>query len=249
MLRAIGLLWPIALGELSFSPRPCFSMRNWIFLLCLTFLSSSCSNPPQPSDGVPGGAEFKQQPGPIIGQGKVPIVEGDRLELTVREDASLNSTYEVREGGHVMIGRLGRVQVVGLTIAEAEGAIRRLLLSSQLTKATVMIDRVSRAPRVDPRIDGDKVIVYLTGQVNRPGQHILTLPPGLGGSMGVYQAVLITGGFKEFPDLKKSYILRADETNRRHRIPVNFKEIMDGVIPDIPVGNGDVITIPDRKYF
>ena len=223
-------------------------MRNWVKLLCLTIVISSCAQPQRSSESFPGVVEPKQQAGPIR-QGQVPIAEGDRLELTVREDPSLNSIYDVREGGHVMIGRLGRVQVSGLTLTEAESAIRKLLLSSQLTKATVMIDRVGRASRVDPRIDGDKVIVYMTGQVNRPGLHILTLPSGLGGSMGVYQAVLITGGFKDFPDLKKSYILRADETNRRHRIPVNFKEIMDGVIPDIPVGNGDVITVPDRKYF
>jgi len=223
-------------------------MQNWARILLLAFLASSCSHPQPAGKGIASDAPVRIQPAPVA-QGRVPIAEGDRLELTIREDASLNAIYEVREGGHIMLGRLGRVQVSGLTLTEAETAIRKLLLSSQLTKATVMIDRVSRANRIDPRIEGDKVIVYLTGQVNRPGQHILTLPPGRGGSMGVYQAVLITGGFKEFPDLKKAYILRADESNRRFKIPANFKDIMDGAIPDIPVENGDVITIPDRKYF
>jgi protein involved in polysaccharide export with SLBB domain len=148
-----------------------------------------------------------------------------------------------------MINRLGRVQVSGLTLGEAEDKIRKALLGSQLTKATVLIDRVGRVPRADPRIEGDKIIVYLAGAVNRPGQHVLTLPPGQTGSMGLYECLLITGGFHDYADLKKTSISRPSRGNFRQNIPVNLKAIMDGTSPDVPVGNGDVINLPPRKLL
>lgn len=225
-------------------------MRPHQFLFLAVFSLGACSNPQLSQTAAPAAAVQAGRPAvPQAPQRQVPIIEGDRLEVTVREDSSFNGVYDVREGGHVMVNRIGRVQVAGMTLPEAEEKIRKNLQTNQLTKATVLIDRLGRAPRMDPRIEGDKLIIYLAGAVNRPGQHILTLPPGQADSMGLYEAILITGGFGDFADLKKAYISRPCGGAMRQKIPVNFKSIIDGASPDPSIGNGDVITIPTRKLL
>jgi protein involved in polysaccharide export with SLBB domain len=225
-------------------------MRPFFHLALVGIFLGSCANQQPSTVAAPAAAsQSGQNPEQRSPQRQVPIIEGDRLEVTVREDQTFNGVYDVREGGHIMVNRIGRVQVSGLTLTEAEEKIRKSLQSTQLTKASVLIDRLGRAPRMDPRVEGDKVIIYLAGAVNRPGQHVLTLPPGQADNMGLYEAILITGGFGDFADLKKAYISRPCGANMRQKIPVNFKAIIDGTSPDPTIGNGDVITIPTRKLL
>jgi len=225
-------------------------MRPFFHLALVGIFLGSCANQQPSTVALPDAAsQSGRNPEQRSPQRQVPIIEGDRLEVTVREDQTFNGVYDVREGGHIMVNRIGRVHVSGLTLTEAEEKIRKSLQSTQLTKASVLIDRLGRAPRMDPRVEGDKVIIYLAGAVNRPGQHVLTLPPGQADNMGLYEAILITGGFGDFADLKKAYISRPCGANMRQKIPVNFKAIIDGTSPDPTIGNGDVITIPTRKLL
>jgi protein involved in polysaccharide export with SLBB domain len=146
-------------------------MRPFFHLALVGIFLGSCANQQPSTVALPAAAsQSGRNPEQRSPQRQVPIIEGDRLEVTVREDQTFNGVYDVREGGHIMVNRIGRVHVSGLTLTEAEEKIRKSLQSTQLTKASVLIDRLGRAPRMDPRVEGDKVIIYLAGAVNRPGR-------------------------------------------------------------------------------
>ena len=91
-----------------------------------------------------------------------------------------------------------------------------------------------------------KILVYITGKVNRPGQHVLTLTEGR--MIGVYEAILIAGGMNRFGYGEKVHVMRADKDGTKHRIPVNIRLIEEGKAPDPPVGNGDVIVVPEKVF-
>lgn len=236
-------------------------IRLWAFFGVLVANSlSSCKNGPEAVSGdyPPALLPQKQEPGPVR---EAPIDNniriGDSLELFVNEDSSFDGIYLVREGGDIIIPRVGRILVAGMSTRSAKDAIEKKLEEGQLKQASIIVDRVGRAaaPRgevpsgsaVSPREGGDQsIVVFITDQVKRPGQHKLAMPGGR--PIGVYEALLIAGGMTRFADDQKVHILRADEEGVKHRIPVNVRLIEKGEAPDMIVGHGDIIVVPEKVF-
>jgi len=177
---------------------------------------------------------------------------GDRLQLFVKEDRSFNQELVVRERGDLILGPFGRIPVVGLTVEGAERRTKEMLERDQLQTATVLLDRVARGKLPKELGGGDpmgeesrKILVYMTGKVNRPGQHVITLPEGA--PVGVYEALLITGGMDRFGDDQKVHVLR-NENNVKRKIPVNIRQIRDGKAQDPPIGHGDIVVVPEKVF-
>ncbi|MGJ8642149.1 MAG: polysaccharide biosynthesis/export family protein [Luteolibacter sp.] len=174
------------------------------------------------------------------------ISVGDKLELFVKEDPVFNDTYQVRERGDIIIPDIGRIQLKGLSVEAAERRIEGYLEKGQIKDATVILDRI-RDQGAGPKVAGaSRMLVYMTGAVRRTGQHMLTVPEGR--SLGVYEAILISGGLGQFADEQKTHVLRMDSNRVRHRIPVNLKLIRQGSAPDPAVGQGDVIVVPEKVF-
>ncbi len=181
------------------------------------------------------------------------IQAGDSLEIFVREDPSISGTYKVRDRGYIILPpNHERLPVAGLTLDQAERAVRAALEKSQLRKATVFIESGTRAPLPhsfspsNPEATSRSILVYMTGSVKRPGQHVLTLPKE--GSLGVYEAILITGGLSQFADHQKAHLLRPTKSGGKQRIPVNLRMIEQGKQSDPPIGHGDIVVIPERVF-
>jgi len=178
------------------------------------------------------------------------LIVGDRLQLFVMEDHSFNQELVVRERGDIILAPFGRIPVQGLTVEGAERKIKESLERDQLTKATVILDRVGRGrlpgeEKPDPiRDNSTKILVYMTGKVTRPGQHVITLPEGK--PVGVYEAILITGGMDRLGDDRKVHILRSDENNVKRKVPVNVRMIRQGTMADPPIGHGDIVVVPEK---
>lgn len=174
------------------------------------------------------------------------IAVGDRLELFVKEDPAFNNTYRVRERGDIIIPDIGRIQLKGLSVEAAEQRIESHIERGQIKDATVILDRI-REQGSGPSVAGaSRMLVYMTGAVKRTGQHMLTVPEGR--PLGVYEAILISGGLAQFADEQKTHVLRMDSKRVRHRIPVNLKLIRQGLAPDPAVGQGDVIVVPEKVF-
>jgi polysaccharide export outer membrane protein len=161
------------------------------------------------------------------------------------EDESFNGVYRVREAGDVILPRIGRVKIVDLTAKSAESAIRAVLEKSQLAKATVIVDRVSLSNE-SSAAGGPRAQIYLTGSVNRPGLHQMVIPDG---GLGVYEAIMIGGGANRFGDERKVTIIRRSKGAARNQYTVDLTRIRSGQSKDVPIQDGDIIMVPERKFI
>lgn len=197
----------------------------------------------------------------------------DRLELFVTEDPKFNGVYSVREQGDIIIPIVGRIPVEGVTVKEAEKRVKEKLEEGQLKEATVIVDRLlwpwswnagaggpgyGRAGAGGRGISvglpgssgesssGDKISFFITGKVNSPGQKSLPLPEGR--SLGIYEAILMSGGLGRFGDPKKIHVMRVGKNGKRVKVGVDVKKIMEGELADMPIGEGDVIVVPEKVF-
>jgi polysaccharide export outer membrane protein len=220
-----------------------------LLVMCLASLVSCASDT---SDSTfPSAAGFPADPPSVRRDGAPVFRVGDRLELFVEEDTTFNGMFEVRPEGYVFMPKLGRVPVVGLTRDGAERRVKEYLQKSQLTTATVFVELV--ATGVEPVGSGagqvagqPKIKVYVTGKVTSPGLH--SVPVFDGRNPGVYEVLLITGGALNFGNYEKVQILRLDGSGRRKKQIVDVKAIQAGKAPDVQVGEGDIIHVPEKVF-
>ncbi len=224
-------------------------MLKFISTISLSLLLFSCSsqqNEPTTLPVVRGGPEPKIA-APAVHDNSFKV--GDTLELFVKEDATLNGSYLVREGGYIVIPRAGRISVAGQTRATAEAAVQEILQKTQLTAATVIVERTPQAGDAtgfQQLQSMPKILIYVTGRVTRSGGHMIPIVNGR--RVGVYEALLITGGLARFAQPQKVEVLRNDNTGKRHRAVIDLKPIMEGKAEDPPIEEGDIIHVPERVF-
>ena len=214
--------------------------------LLLAGMMGGCSSSRTSTDDLPPPAlsltSADSTPSPRL------FAAGDALELFVKEDSTLNGSYPVREGGYIVIPRAGRIQVEGLSRESAEARVKEALQKSQLTQATVLVertaDRTGQGSLSDP--EQPRVVVFLTGAVARPGAH--QIPVVQGRAPGLYEVILISGGLSRFAKEEAVEILRKDASGQRQLSLVNLREVRQGAASDPLVGEGDIIRVPERVF-
>lgn len=173
------------------------------------------------------------------------ITVGDTLELFVLEDAAFNGNYKVREKGDIILPKVGRISVSGLSPETAQEKVKGVLESSQLKSASVILDRVQKAG-LREFSEVPKMLVFITGKVARPGQHMVAIENG--SRVYAYEAILIAGGTSPFADEQHSYILRRGASGARTKIPLNIRAIRQGSGTDVALMEGDMIVVPERRF-
>ena len=125
------------------------------------------------------------------------LAPGDTVEVFVMEDEKFGGQYKVRENGDIIVPRVGRVKVSGLTVSGAQEVLKQTLEASQLAHPTVIVDRVGTS-NMQTFEDKAKMLIYVTGSVARPGQHMIAQV----GTQPVlaYEALLIAGGTTPYAD-------------------------------------------------
>ena len=220
-------LWIGYCGSLLLAPTGCTSNEG-----------SGLDGLPPPPALVQSGLDEKQST----------FESGDSLELFVKEDETLGGSYLVREGGYIVIPRAGRISVAGMGRSEAENKVKESLQASQLTEATVLVERTPRRTRIGPGAsvaDLPKIMVFVTGAVPKPAAHQIPIrdrPPGL------YEVLLLTGGMSRFANEQRVEVLRTDALGKRHRAVVDVKAIQLGERDDPVIGEGDIIHVPERLF-
>ncbi len=145
-------------------------------------------------------------------------------------------------GGVTDTADLTRVKVMrvvaGKSVVEEEN-VEKILQGSGLTSdLTLNSGDVVMIPASSSNV------VYVTGRVLHP----TSLPLRPGDKLSAYAAILQSGGFASFADLKKVYVLRASPDGTRVKIPVNILAIQHGHAADIPLEGADIIIVPE-KFF
>lgn len=207
---------------------------------------AACKSKPVPPSSAYGNPVSARPQAPVDPK-SIPIRPGETLDIYVLEDPGMNGTYTVRAEGHIIFPGMGRIQMMGYTPAQAEARLKQLLESQKLRVATVILDRTSMAGSGSPTATTQQMLVYITGKVARPGQHNLTVE--IGKTMGVYEAILISGGFARFSNESKAYILRQmSPAQPKQKIPVDLKAVADGRASDVPIRPGDIVHVPEKVF-
>lgn len=87
-------------------------------------------------------------------------------------------------------------------------------------------------------------LVYVMGNVKTQGSiH-------LGGEerLTAYGAILQSGGFARFADLKNTHVLRAMPDGTKAKLPVNVNAIQRGQVPDLVLQPNDIIVVPEKWF-
>lgn len=150
----------------------------------------------------------------------------DVLRVDVWKETEISRSVPVRPDGKISLPLLNDVQAAGLTAMELADTIteglKKFINNPQVTVTVTEIN--SRR-------------VYVTGEVARPGAYPL-LP-----NMTALQALTSSGGFTQFSNPKKIYVLR-NESGKQVKHPFNYKAVLDGKQDDIPLLPGDTIVVP-----
>lgn len=145
---------------------------------------------------------------------------GDRLRITVFDQANLTNTYLVDASGNISMPLIGGVPARGRSAAEIERAIAAKLKAGFLRQPDVSVDIDQYRP------------FFIMGEVKNAGQYPFV--PG----MTAQTAVAISGG----------YTARADQRSLDITRQING-EVLIGRVPSTdPIRPGDTITVRERLF-
>ncbi|WP_020396434.1 polysaccharide biosynthesis/export family protein [Thiolinea disciformis] len=122
------------------------------------------------------------------------IVTGDRIALRMWGEVTANETLTVDANGNIFIPDAGELNVVGTTAANLSAKVKSAISKVYKDGVDVYANLLSATPK--------QVLVFVTGQVNRPGQYtglpddsvvaFLQQAGGVDPQRGSYRQVLVT---------------------------------------------------------
>ncbi len=152
----------------------------------------------------------------------------DVLSISVWKEAELTKEVPVRPDGKISMPLLNDVQAAGLTPTQ---------LAAQITVSLKKFVTDPQVTIIVTQINSQRV--YIMGEVIRAGAYPL-LP-----QMTFLQALSSAGGFTQFANLKKIYLLR-QENGKQQKYPFNYKDVIAGKSGEqnIVLIAGDTIVVP-----
>lgn len=149
---------------------------------------------------------------------------GDQIVVSLRGQENRELRAEVNRNGQVVLPRLNPIAATGRSFAnfrkDLEAAVHRAYVA---TDASVSISRIRQ------------IAVLVSGEVNVPGQRILT------GLSSAVDAILVSGGIKKTGSLRNVRIQRGAQ-----EIAVDLYAVLTGggVTSNLRLVDGDRIVIP-----
>jgi polysaccharide export outer membrane protein len=165
-------------------------------------------------------------PASASGPDQTPFVIGpeDTLYVRVWGVPEVTGAVDVRPDGMISMQLIGEIRAAGLTPEQLREEVTKRLTST------------IRQPEVNIQLMGvHSKKYYIAGEVNHPGPVVLT------GRITVLEALMNAGGFRDFANKKKIYVLRGTT-----RYPFNFNDVSKGKHQEqnIWIQNGDTIFVP-----
>lgn len=199
---------------------------RWHVLLCsalvITLAASSFARAAE--------VQTSEQPAPEAGaiatdSDEYVIGPEDVLLVYVWREESLTRTVPVRIDGKISIPLVNDVHAAGLTPLQLKERLTERLkefIESPTVSITVM--------------EANSFKVYISGEVNRPGVHLLR------SEITLLRLLVMAGGFTEWAKQRKILIFRK-EGSGEVRLNADYRKIIEGTEPDIPIKRGDMIIV------
>lgn len=153
---------------------------------------------------------------------------GDQIEISVWKEPDLTRQMIIRPDGKISYPLIGEVQAAGKTVKQLREEISKRL-EKYVTDAQVTVLLVQ--PQTYK--------IYVTGQVNRPGEFTLSRPAD------VMQALAMAGGLTPFAKQRNIIVLRRTG-GVEQRLPFDYKSVRKGLYMEqnrtlLP---GDTVVVP-----
>ena len=168
------------------------------------------------------------------------IQPGDRLQVSVLEDETLNRELLVTPDGRISVPLAGTIQVAGRTVDTIEGVIADRLASNFAVRPSVFVSVTTVSDT------GLTFPIYVVGQVGEPGQREVEAGTTL------LQAIALAGGLDRFAATKRIQLRRMDPSTGQERLYIfNYNAVERGgaIQSMITMREGDVIVVPERRLF
>jgi polysaccharide export outer membrane protein len=183
-------------------------------------------------------------------QAEYRVGAGDVLGIEVLDDPSLNRDVLVLPGGTFTFPFAGTLNALGLTIPQVEATISQAIAPNFAAEPSVFVT-VRRVATEPPMIPGaadaeDLIDIFFLGEVNSPGP--VQVPEGT----TFLQALSFSGGLTPFAADRRVQLRRTDpHTRRQHVTEIDYRAISRGakLSQNVPLVEGDVILVPERRLF
>jgi len=185
-------------------------LRAAVVLILAAALTAGCaSRAPQLVPDRPGSHEAYS------------LSAGDRLRISVYNEAGLTGEFGVTDDGAISFPLIGNVHVAGKSIEQAQEMIRAELANGYVNNPRVTVEVVNYRS------------FFVLGEVGHPGQYPFQV------GLTVPQAVAIAGGYSYRANQKVIFVKRGDESVEK-QIDVSRNTVY--------VRPGDTIRVGER-YF
>ena len=210
------------------------SAFRWITLAMVMLLASSvyaqeaATNGQQTSGSSAAAATDAGSKKPATTDPNYVIGPQDVLDINVWKEPTVTRTVPVRPDGKISLPLLDDVQAAGLTPMQ---------LSDSLTEKLKKFIAQPQVTVIVTQINSQRV--YVIGSVARPGAYPLI--PG----MTILQALSSAGGFTQFANEKKIFLLRTVD-GKQTKSYFNYKDVINGknASQNLTISAGDTIVVP-----
>ncbi len=157
----------------------------------------------------------------------------DNVEIRVFREEDLTTRGQLSGDGTISMPLIGSVRIEGFTTDQAAAAITRKLADGYLVKPEVSVS-------IEARI---RKTITVLGQAQRPG--VFELPAHR--QLSLVEAIGMAGGVTRIGNPKKISLKHLAGGGGKVET-VNLTDITAGKGADIPLRDGDVVTIPESLF-
>ena len=151
------------------------------------------------------------------------VQPGDAVIVHVRGQDTLSGRFVVASDGRYRQPRLGRVEVGGFTVTDAEARLKKRLEG--------WLD----ASLIEVSVEHQPATVSVLGSVRRPGRFPITA------SSGLLSVLAEAGGLDDFADRDQIYVLRGEAETTRIRF--RYDDMVNGAQTHFELRDQDVVVV------
>lgn len=155
----------------------------------------------------------------------------DSVEIRVFREDDLTTRGQLSSTGTITMPLIGSVKIAGMSTDAAASLIERKLRDGYLVRPEVTVSITARVRKT----------VTVLGEAQKPG--LFRLDPNR--KLTLVEAIGLAGGVTRIANSKKITLKRRGLENP---IRVDLKAITSGQAKDIPLQDGDIITIPESLF-
>lgn len=175
--------------------------------------------------------------------GDYTLAAGDRIEINVLEDPSLNRQALIRPDGKISMPLAGTIEAAGRTPEEVQSLIRQRLAKDFIEPPSVTVSLLALGLEEEGSLLPS---FYVLGEVARSGRYTFDEEK----PVTVLQALSLAGGLDVFAARKRIQVRRYGAEGDTLRL-FNYDAVESGkeLPPPFFIEDGDVIVVPERGIF